>query len=152
MARAALGGWIDLDPMSETAFNETVSAARIFTAKDDGLSQPWVAETLFLNPAGGLVVEAWRKLIAEWHCGNVQRAIWVGFSVEQLALLANEYHHPLDFAWCIPRKRIAFVRHDGFTGSPSHSNYVAGVGVEFELFSTAFGPAGRIGHGQKGWP
>lgn len=148
-ARQALGGRIELDPMSEPAFNEAVKAARIYTAEDSCFDHQWRAETVLLNPAGGLVVEAWRKLIDEWCSGRVDRAVWIGFSVEQLALLANEHHHPLDFSWCIPRKRIRFRRHDGYVGSPSHSNYVVGIGIEHWTFDTAFGDLGRVGCGIK---
>lgn len=109
MARIALGGDIELDPMSEPAFNVTVRAARIFTEADDGLKQPWVSPRLFLNPAGGLVVEAWQKLCAEYEAGNVRRAVWIGFSVEQLNLLADEKWHPDDFSKLTVRKRIDFT-------------------------------------------
>lgn len=147
MAGVALGGRIELDPMSEAAFNAVVRAERFYTEQDDGLAQPWIAETVLLNPAGGLVVEAWRKLVVEYSVGRVKRAIWIGFSVEQLGLLADEPVHPFDFSLLLTRKRIPFVRHDGYVGSPSHSNYVVGLGIAPQLFETAFAGRGRFHHG-----
>jgi hypothetical protein len=40
---------IDLDPASTKLANKTVKAKRIITKKGDGLTKPWLAETLWLN-------------------------------------------------------------------------------------------------------
>jgi len=109
MSRVALGGRIELDPMSEPAFNAIVQAERYYGEADDGLSQPWIAETVLINPAGGLVLEAWRKLVTEYSEGRTKRAIWIGFSVEQLNLLADEPVHPDDFSKLTCRQRIDFL-------------------------------------------
>lgn len=145
--RRALSGRIELDPMSSTEFNLVVGAERIYTEQDDCFAHDWVANTLYINPAGGFVVQAWRKLVDQYTRGNVRRAIWTGFSVEQLCLLADELVHPLDYSSVIARKRISFVRHDGFIGSPSHGNYAVGLGVDHRVFVEAFQDAGRIGAG-----
>lgn len=148
MSRVALGGRIGLDPMSEVAFNETVQAERYYTEQDDCFTQDWSCDSLLINPAGGLVVKAWQRLVSEVTKGNVRRAVWIGFSVEQLNLLADEPLHPFDFSMLTCRKRISFVRHDGVTGSPSHGNYVAGLGIERETFERAFLGRGRFHHGR----
>jgi hypothetical protein len=148
MARRALGGRIDLDPMSESTFNDVVQARRFFCELDDGLKRPWLCATMLINPAGGLVVEAWRKLCSEYGEGHVRRAIWIGFSVEQLNLLADESWHPDDFSKLTVRKRISFNRHDGYKGSPSHANYVVGLGIAAGLFEQAFSGMGRFHHGR----
>lgn len=135
--------------MTEAGFQSIVQASRYYTVEDDGLAQDWHAETVLLNPAGGLVVPAWEKLTTHWHYGHIQRAVWIGYSVEQLALLADYSPHPLDFSWCVLRKRVAFTRHDGYRGSPSHSNYVAALSVPHELFLQQFGDLGRCGAGSK---
>jgi hypothetical protein len=49
-AREVMGGVIDLDPASCALANETVKAAKYFTVDDDGLSKPWLCESLWLNP------------------------------------------------------------------------------------------------------
>jgi RNA polymerase sigma-70 factor (ECF subfamily) len=70
--------------------------------------------------------------------------IWVGFSVEQLSVLADEDKHPLDFSFIFLRKRIKFTRHDGYSGSPSHANYLAGINVNHSKFIEHFGELGRV--------
>jgi hypothetical protein len=147
MAREALGGRIALDPMSSHEFNHVVQAERIYTAYDDAFQYDWKAETVLLNPPGGRVVPAWRKLVDAYFTNDVGRAIWIGFSVEQLCLLAHESSHPMDFSWLLPRRRIPFRRHDGYVGSPSHANYVIGIGVPHSTFADVFGGEGKIGSG-----
>lgn len=190
MSRAALGR-IELDPMSEPAFNQIVRAERILTEKDDCFTLLWRASTVFLNPHGGLVVEAWRKLTHEHRRGHVGAAIWIGFSMEQLNLLADETEHPMDFSMLVVRSRIDFLTTEpmravtGMTvgvgpllecghsvmatakkhqtanrlrcpfcegapealGSPTHANYIVGMGIPADRFEAAFAGRGRFSHG-----
>lgn len=149
MSRAALGGRIELDPMSEPAFNEVVRAERIYTAEQSCFLQEWRARTVFINPHGGLVAEAWRFLAHAYRLEHVHAAIWIGFSMEQLNLLADEVEHPMDFSMLVARKRIAFLGEDlKVLGSPTHSNYVVGMGIPADRFEAAFAGRGRFSHGQ----
>lgn len=148
MARQALGGTIELDPMSEEYFQQFVQADRYFTEKDDCFTRPWNCETMLLNPAGGLVVRAWRYLVQEYLAGMTKKCVWIGFSVEQLGLLADEPVHPDDFSKLTCRKRISFRRHDGFEGAPGHANYVVALGVTATDFELAFAGRGRFSHGR----
>lgn len=191
MARSALGGRIELDPMSEPVFNEIIRADRIFTEQDDCFTLLWRARTLYLNANGGQVLEAWRKLTAEHRRGHVGAAVWMGFSMEQLNLLADEVEHPMDFSMLVVRSRIDFLtteplreiraRENGFAhlvcnhviemvnakqrtakslrcpscegaperlGSPTHANYVVGMGIPADRFEAAFAGRGRFSHGQ----
>lgn len=147
MSRAALEGVIELDPMSEPFFQKTVQAERFFTEKDDCFTKQWICKTMLLNPAGGLVVRAWNYLVDQYLRGNTKKAVWVGFSVEQLNLLADEKLHPDDFSKLTCRKRISFVRHDGYEGAPGHANYVVGLGIAKDVFESAFSGRGRFSHG-----
>lgn len=190
MSRAALGGRIELDPMSEPVFNQIVRAERILTEKDDCFTLLWRAATVFLNPHGGLVVEAWRKLTHEHRSGHVSAAVWIGFSMEQLNLLAGETEHPMDFSMLVVRSRIDFltteprklVVHRSLgtamlecghqlevanakqrtaswlrcsecegdpepLGSPTHANYIVGMGIPADRFEAAFAGRGRFFHG-----
>lgn len=151
MARTALGGRIELDPMSEPFFQRTIRADRYYTAKQDAFRQSWHAETVLLNAAGcsyAALVKAWRMLAGSWWTGIVQRAVWIGFAVDQLNVLADEPFHPDDFSKLTVRKRISFVRHDGYQGAPGHANYVVGLGIAVADFERAFAGRGRFSHGR----
>lgn len=55
--RVDLGGSIELDPC--TTEDNPVGAERFYTVSDDGLSQPWDAETIFVNPPYSKAREPW---------------------------------------------------------------------------------------------
>ena len=55
--RVDLGGVIGLDPC--TTEDNPVGAERFYTAKDDGLSQRWDTETIFVNPPYSKAREPW---------------------------------------------------------------------------------------------
>lgn len=126
-SRRALGGRIELDPMSEPAFNKVVRAERIWTASDDCFKQSWACDTMFLNPHGGLVIQAWRDLCMKYTIGTVRSAIWIGFAVEQLNLLANEEYHPDDFSKLTMRQRLDFTTTEPLRAivHPRHSTEMA---------------------------
>lgn len=111
-ARRVLGG-IDLDPASSAVFNEFVKAERFYTKEDDGLSQPWSGR-VFLNPPSGdngkLVKAFWERLTDEYFRREVESAIYIGFSIDQLQTLQNtQYGGPLQLPICVPSKRLQFV-------------------------------------------
>jgi len=148
-ARVALLGQIDCDPASCERANEAVRAKVFFTEHDNGLGHPW-SGNLFLNPPGGLVYEFWERMVALWREGRVERAIWIGYSLEQLQTLQRFEITPLDFCLCFPRRRIPFDSPGGGKKSPTHANYIAflpslrgGMG-EVKRFSEAFAPFGRV--------
>ena len=47
---AFFGGSIDLDPASSESANSIIQAYRFFTWKENGLNQPWKADSVFLYP------------------------------------------------------------------------------------------------------
>ncbi len=80
MCRKAMGS-IDLDPASCFEANEAViKATRFYSEADDGLQQPWVCETLFMNPPwnrqGSIsALPPWLdKLLQALASGNVKQA------------------------------------------------------------------------------
>lgn len=139
-ARALLGGRVGLDPASTPAFNRVVRARRIYTRRDDGLAQRWSARTVFLNPPGGVLVWKngrwvarkgrgpgrssafvwWDKLVDEYVSGNVDQAVFVGFTLEILRASQAAVLPVQCFARCYPKKRIAFAGTD-----PTHGNVIA---------------------------
>lgn len=166
-ARDVMRG-IDLDPASHEEANRTVKAARFFTADDDGLSQLWNGR-VFLNPPGGkdknrnpLVPQFWQKLVHEYHRGAVTDAIWIGYSLEQLQTLQGCLSmHPIDYPFCIPSRRIAFVENEAKKAEriakavaagkdpneksqPSHANYITYLGRDAQRFRMAFGKFGVV--------
>lgn len=156
-----LGLEIDLDPFSCEKANSVVRAKRYFTEKDDGFAQPWLAEAAHVNHPGGTTKRSWRKLMDEVQLGNTKRAVWVGFSVEQLCLLSDplegpradplRYPAPQDFTCVMLRSRIDFI--DDLTmqpgGRPGHSNYLTFVNIPTEVVEKYFGPLGRVFRGSK---
>lgn len=166
-ARQVMHG-IDIDPASHEEANHTVRAARFFTIEDNGLNQFWPGR-VFLNPPGGrnaegksLVTLFWKKLLHECVMCRTDEAIWIGYSLEQLQTLQSPTHKsPLDFAMCVPMKRIAFVENAAkkatriekllATGKtpndksqPSHANYVTYLGRHTSRFAEVFSKFGQV--------
>jgi hypothetical protein len=139
-------GAFDLDPCTEAKFESVVGARVNYSLLDrgeDGLTLPWFGR-VFCNPPGGLVREFWCKALES----DSTAILWIGFSVEQLCTLTDCVAHPMDFSCCLLRQRIHFTRHDGYSGSPSHGNYVAGLQVKHALFKEQFSSLGRVSAGK----
>lgn len=170
-AREVMGG-IDLDPLSDAIANQTVKATRFFGEADNGLLHKWSGRVFVNPPPGGLVVEAWRKLLDEPY----EQAIWIGYSLEQLQTLQVGRAlapTPFDYPMCIPMRRIAFVENDAKRAlrlarideenalrveegqkpkrrneksvSPSHANYICYLGaVNVDTFVRVFSQFGQV--------
>lgn len=150
-ARKVMGG-INLDPASCGLANKTVKAEKIYTKEDNGLSQVWKADSVWLNPPYGkvnpvpgstrsyqkLFVE---KLLREYAVGNVKQAI--------LLLLGNacfaHYFSPLwDFPLCFHDGFISFFKPDGTTDDFGFGTIFVYLGPNTEAFTTHFSCFGRI--------
>lgn len=166
-ARQVLGV-IDLDPASHEEANTIVRAGRFYTAEDNGLVQPWHGR-VFVNPPGGtdargdrLVPQFWQKLVGDWITHQIDAAIWIGFSLEQLQSLQGPHiPSPVNYPLCIPSRRIAFVENAakqaerfarltalGKTpskrSSPSHAGYVCYLGPATATFVRVFRAFGAV--------
>lgn len=135
-AARALLGHFDLDPASCPEFNERIRATKIYTREDNGLLQPWHGR-VFLNPPGGCVrlidgqwiptkgggraVSSmwvwWDHLTKQWASGAVERAFFVGFTLEILRLSQRGLFPVQMFPRCYPRDRLPFKGDD-----PTHAN------------------------------
>lgn len=143
LARYALGG-LDLDPCSNGYWNEhTVKAARYYDRAANGLAQPWEGR-VWLNPAGAdeeagtdsLVRPFWERLVAHWRDARISGAVWLGYSLEQLAMLQGCAAHPLMFFTLVPCERFRFLEArrgappierlgpDGKPSGPTHGNFI----------------------------
>lgn len=151
-ARRTMGG-IDLDPCSEEKFNRIVQAVQYYSLLErgeDGLVLPWRGRIL-LNPPGeekgkprqNYVRRFWERALSE----PIDQCIYIGFSMEQLGILADASAHPSDFSICYLRNRIPFVRHDREPGEgdrPAHANFVCGINVDHALFTKEFSRLGKV--------
>ena len=147
-------GHIDLDPASDEHGNARVGAQYFITREQDGLVSPWIPGTIFLNPPGGklknrsIAALFWWKLMTHLESGQLTHGIFMGFSVEQLAV-TQKYHSlsMLDFPICVPRDRIHFDGVDAAAQAPSHSNvivYVPGTTDKTDLFVETFSKLGKV--------
>lgn len=152
MAREVLGE-ITLDPASEEIANKRVNAQHYLTKDDNGLTAEWIAGSVFLNPPGsklsGKSISSlfWRRLMEHRDSGKLTHAIFVGFSIEQLAI-SQSYHSKwmLDFPVCIPPGRLHFMNPESESNRPSHNNvivYVPGSIDNTDLFVEIFSQIGK---------
>lgn len=146
-------GYPALDPASCKEANARIKALDFITREQDGLTTPWRSGSIYLNPPGGklrnksLAALFWAKLMRQRESGQLSHAIYMAFSVEQLAV-SQKYHPTMmaTFPMIIPSERIAFWRPDGTPEEqPSHSNcivYVPGGVDRRGVFFRCFGDLG----------
>lgn len=161
-AARELMGEITLDPASHEEANQTVRALVYYSEQDNGLAQDWFGH-VFLNPSGGLVSEFWNELVRSFSMGEIEDAIWIGYSLEQLQTLQQsaELETPLNFPMCVPNKRIAFVENEAKKAAriaklleqgktpnkksqPSHANYISYLGADVVGFENIFQRFGQV--------
>lgn len=142
--------------------------------RTDGLVQPWEADTVFLNPPGGLTEDMapqycgisrsypivwWGKLVASYLQGRVKEAVFLAFTLELLSrtqTLAN-LPHAFRFPICYPVKRLAFDYPDDTelgvplpgtdrnpSAAPPHANALVYLGPNVERFAEAMSPIGAV--------
>ena len=155
-ARAVAGGF-DLDPASCELANRVVRANRYYS--ESSMHKSWIAPRIFLNPPGKSKLNPkgatpwWTRLAGLVRKQAVDVGIYIGFSNSILRTApTDDGLHPLDYAVCIPKQRIAFdtVDADGNrvpTKSPSHDNIIVCVTRDLELirrFRDAFAPFGKV--------
>lgn len=138
--RNVMGGVIHLDPASSAFWNRRVRAEQYYTKRQNALRQRWFGNVL-CNPPGdktGKLVQAfWLRLVEFYLAGDVTQAVWVGFSLEQLASLqgivdsdtGRTMPDPLWFPTLVPRRRLHYQEKKSATRSersknPPHASYV----------------------------
>lgn len=140
-ARAVLDT-IDLDPASSPKANETVRAAKIFTAEDNGLSAEWKGR-VWLNPpyASGLIEKFAEKIVEEYGKRNVTAAVVLTDNATEtkwfrcLAEVAD--------AIVFTDHRINFLNGGTFApGSPTRGQAFFYFGHDSEKFFEVFGQFG----------
>jgi hypothetical protein len=165
MFREVFAEDIELDPASCAQANTLVRAQRYFAEADNGLSMPWHARTVWLNPPGGNKVGRWQGKVkcnkvsqaALWWAtlahrfegGQFQQAGFVIFNLETIRHAQNwPVRQPLDFSVCFPRERIDYYtpgRHAPKPqGSPAHPSALVYLGPNVARFREVFSPLGFI--------
>jgi hypothetical protein len=144
-ARQVMGS-IELDPASCEIANRTIKAERFYTAADDGLSQPWVAATLWVNPPYGRDPKRnhqafIRHLIPAYEDGDVGQAMLL-----VNASTGDKWFFPLWRFWiCFMYERIAFLDEALIPQtSPTHNNVVVYFGTHGRRFADVFSALGRV--------
>lgn len=139
----ALFGGIDLDPASNAAAQQTVKAVTYFSQEDDGLSKEWRGR-VWLNPpyAQPLIGQFVEKLKAEYEAGRLVEAVMLTHNYTDTAWFHSA--QAAASAICFTRGRIRFVRHDGFSASPTQGQAFFYFGNEKERFASAFSDVGFI--------
>ncbi len=150
-------GLPDLDPASSAAANQVIQAKKYFTRENNALEQTWANQpvSVFLNPPGAklgnksITALFWQKLMDLRAKGLLSEAIFMGFSLEHLAVTQGCTYSVGHFPIIIPAKRIRFVSPQGTFNSPTHSNviaYIPGIENNTQAFKAVFGDLGIIMH------
>lgn len=148
-ARRVMGP-IELDPASCEVANRTVQAERFITREQNGLMQPWVAKSVWLNPPYGKTprgksnLEAFTSyLLEQYRCGHTQQAI----CLVPTGSISTSWFVPLwDFPICFPGYRIRFLLEDGTqSDGPSLGTCLIYLGPHIDRFIEVFDQFGPIG-------
>jgi hypothetical protein len=148
-ARSLMGS-IEYDPASSPTANKIIKADRFDT--EGALERRWLAKTVWLNPPGGALrlVEGkwheadeeiegrgrahskaalyWSKLVASWQSGDVEQAVFLGFTLEILRTSQLYGLPPVSsFPHVIPPGRIRFLHPETLKPQtqPGHGNVIA---------------------------
>lgn len=137
-AREVMGS-IDLDPASSDVAQETVRAARYYTAETNGLDKTW-SGNVWMNPpyASDLIGLFIDKLIQEMP--NIEQAIVLVNNATETEWFYKLVRHAN--AVCFPRSRVKFYMPDGKTGAPLQGQAVIYYGDNPERFADVFSAKG----------
>lgn len=136
-------GGVDLDPASNATANRLVGATTYYTKEDDGLSTPWIADRLWLNPPYGPVIQRFvNKLLDELRQGHVRQAILLTNNASETVW--HQRAAATAAAMCSPSGRIKFVG----TGSKKKAGLQGQTffyfGPNVERFREVFGQFGQV--------
>lgn len=128
-ARMALGGEIALDPCTEP--DNPTGATAWHTAEEDGLSVPWDAPSIWVNPPYGKAREPW-----------IERCILAAREGRRVLLLIPAHTETKPFqraastadvvVFVRARLRFTLVRENGRKAAASHGSALLGWNVDVE--------------------
>lgn len=137
-AREVMGG-IDLDPASSSTANKTVRASIYYTARDDGLSKPWVGRVWMNHPFSRDGNPKWiGRLVSAYETGEIEQAICITYAAINAAWFQRLLRYP---RW-IPSSRVDYIDPfaepgDERTGAPKDS-IVTYLGPDTDRFAQIF--------------
>lgn len=141
-ARLTLDGVIDLDPASCKEAQETVRAERYFDIDVDGLIQPWVSTSVFVNPPYSRAHnQLWaQKIVLEFTRGGAMKII----ALLPAATGAPWFQLFADYPRCFLKQRVAFWGPADKGMGASFDSVVFALGVPLDTFAEAFEDVGHI--------
>jgi hypothetical protein len=136
-------GRIDLDPASSELANKYVRADRYYDKEADGLSNPWVAEFLFINPPGKTMSKGTHRKATYWFnklsrdvkTGDVTNVIYIIYRIGSIgsfpySLIKNSsliVTHSSSTASCVTNGRVSYYAKYNDKVSPMTSNTQSSV-------------------------
>lgn len=139
-ARQAMGS-IDLDPASCRRANTVVRAPRFFGALQDGLSQEWDAEHIWLNPPFNQW-DIWTpKILRELENGTVEQ-MCVMLPTRSLSAKSNIRLLQRSAGMCVTNGRFKFWGPKA--GSPDDGHVILYFGRSLVGFELAFASIGTV--------
>lgn len=143
-ARKVMGG-IELDPASNERAQEVIRAERWYGKEQNGLSQPWSARSVWLNPPYSM------PLIAQFEgrfCDEYRDGHFVeGMTLVNACTETGWFQRALKelVAVCFPEKRIAFLGADGKAiAGNNRPQAVLYAGRKLPAFRKVFGQFGVV--------
>ncbi len=98
----------DLDPCSNSKTEPNVPAKQVFTKDEDGLSQEWHAETLWMNHPYSESAAWINKLCTEYESGRTKEAIALIKIDPSTQWFQKLKHYPI----CFLHKRVTFINNN----------------------------------------
>lgn len=142
-ARKVLDG-IELDPATNERAQLVIRAERHYTRESNGLSQPWSARSLWLNPpySNPMVAQFCNRFSSEFEAGHFS----AGIVLVNACTETQWFQRLLGFCGvCFPAERIAFL---DAAGQPVKGNAyrqaLLYAGPKLKAFRREFEPFGRV--------
>ncbi len=136
-------GSIDCDPATSEIANETIKAASIFTAEQDGLEQVW-GKNIWLNPpyAQPLIGKFCKATVDKFESGEIKQACVLVNNATETKWFQSLLS--ISSAVCFPVARIKFLDPKGKPGAPLQGQAIIYIGENKELFVSEFKQFGSI--------
>jgi len=128
---------LHLDPCSNDSEFPNVKAKQIFTEATDGLSQEWIADSVFMNHPYSNSKEWIPYAVQQYECGNAKELVLL----VKLDVSTRWWRSLSRFSWVAVNKRLKFG--DGKGAAPFQSAIVY-LGEDCERFRLFFGKYGVV--------